>query len=131
VQAAPRGVDANTCEIVAVELTPDDAGDVSEMPHLRRTPSRGHGRPSATATSVADETMPMQRDRHLAMIARHGRIGWQHRSAYNRRCLVETTMFSARPSSAGDTLPNQRAEAKGNVLNWMTALGMPTFVRTR
>jgi Transposase DDE domain len=28
------GVDANTHEIVAVELTPDDVGDVPEIPHL-------------------------------------------------------------------------------------------------
>jgi hypothetical protein len=55
--------------------------------------------PSATiiipprATSVAGETTATQRDRHLTMIDEHGRVGWQRRSGYNRRSLVETAMF--------------------------------------
>jgi hypothetical protein len=37
------GVDADTHEIVAVELTPDDVGDVSEIPDLRQTGAPGGG----------------------------------------------------------------------------------------
>ena len=88
------------------------------------------------ATSVADETTATQRGRHLAMIARHGRMGWQRRSGYNRRSLVETAMFRYKTIIGrrlrARTLPNQRTEAKigCNVLDRMTALGMPTSVRT-
>jgi hypothetical protein len=140
-----------------VELTPDDVGDVSEVPdlldqidadiasmtadgaydgevvydavaerHLRATviiPPR--------ATSVADETRPTQRDRHLAMIDEHGRRAWQRRSGYNRRSLVETAMFRYKTvigrKLQARTLSNQKAEAKigCNVLNRMARLGMP------
>ena len=34
------------------------------------------------ATAVAKETATSQRDQHIAMIAQHGRIGWQRRSGY-------------------------------------------------
>ena len=113
------GIDADTHEIVAVELTPDDVGDVSEIPDLldqidaevaSMTADGAYDgevvydavaerHPSATViipprvTSVAGETTATQRDRHLAMIDEHGRMGWQRRSGYNRRSLVETAMF--------------------------------------
>jgi hypothetical protein len=62
------------------------------------------------ATSVAVETTTIQRDRHLAVIDVHGRMGdpaqgsarmsawngsggWQRRSGYSQRNLVETAMF--------------------------------------
>ena len=35
------------------------------------------------------ETTPTQRDQHLDNIARHGCMGWQKRSGYNFRALVE------------------------------------------
>jgi hypothetical protein len=71
------------------------------------------------------------------MIEQHGRIGWQHRSGYNRRSLVETavyrykTIIGRRLCARG--LLNQRNEAKigCNVLNRMTSLGMPVSVRRR
>jgi transposase len=155
------GVNADTHEIVAVELTSDDVGDVSEMPDLldqidaevaSMTADGAYDSeavydavaeryPEATviipprATAVADETTATQRDRHLETIARHGRMGWQRRSGYNRRSLVETAMFRyntiiGRRLNAR-TLPNQRTEAKigCNVLNRMTGLGMPTSAR--
>jgi hypothetical protein len=112
-------VDGDTHEIVAVELTSDDVGDVSEMPDLldqidadiasMTTDGAYDGEavydavaeryPEATviipprATAVADETTATQRDRHIATIEKHGRMGWQRRSGYNRRSLVETAMF--------------------------------------
>ena len=38
------------------------------------------------------EGAPTQRDRHLQSIAEHGRMGWQRRSGYTRRALVETAI---------------------------------------
>jgi hypothetical protein len=143
-------MDAGTHEIVAVELTPDDVGDISEIPHLLAqidadiaydaevvydTVAERH--PGAAVIipprviSVTDGTTATQRDQYIATIANRGRVGLQRRSGYNRRSLIETAMFRyktiigrhlhARP------LPNQRTEAKVGcgVLNRMTALGMP------
>jgi hypothetical protein len=87
------------------------------------------------ATSVAGETIATQRDRHLAMIGEHGRMGWQRRSGYNRRSLVETAMFRYKTIIGrrlqARTLPNQKTEAKigCNVLNRMARLGMPASAR--
>jgi hypothetical protein len=155
------GVDADTHEVVAVELTPDDVGDVSEVPDLldqidaEVASVTGDGaydgeavydavaerHPSATviipprATSVAGETTATQRDQHLAMIDEHGRIGWQRRSGYNQRSLVETAMFRYKTIIGrrlqARTLYNQKTEAKigCNVLNRMARLGMPASAR--
>ena len=46
--------------------------------------------PRSTAVLSEDvQTTPTQRDRHLQSIAEHGRMGWQKRSGYTRRALVE------------------------------------------
>ena len=113
------GVDADTHEIVAVELTPDDVGDVSELPELldqidteiasltadgaydgevvydavaNRHPDAETIIPPR-ATAVSNDTTSTQRDRHIATIEKHGRMGWQRRSGYNRRSLVETAVY--------------------------------------
>jgi hypothetical protein len=58
-------------------------------------------------------------------------------SGYNRRSLVETTMFRYKTVIGrrlhARTLPNQRTEAKVgcNALNRMTGLGMPVSARIR
>jgi len=44
------------------------------------------------ATAVPNKTTATQRDRHIATIERHGRMGWQRRSGYNRRSLAETAV---------------------------------------
>jgi hypothetical protein len=65
------------------------------------------------------------------MIGEHGRMGWQRRSGYNRRSLVETAMFRYKTIIGrrlqARTLPNQKTEAKigCNVVNRMARLGMP------
>jgi hypothetical protein len=157
------GVDADTHEIVAMELTPDDVGDISVMPDLldqidvqvasmtadgaydgqavydavteRHPKAAVIVPPRITAVSV--ETTATQRDKHLATIAEHGRMSWQRSSGYNRRSLVETTMFRYKTAIGrrlrARTLPNQRTEAKVgcNVLNRMTGLGMPVSARIR
>ena len=155
------GMDADTHEIVAVELTPDDVGDVSEIPHLldqidadvasmtadgaydgeavyaavaERHPGAAVIIPPR-ATAVASGATTTQRDQHIATIAKHGRMGWQRRSGYSRRSLVETAMFRYKTIIGrrlhARNLPNQRTEAKigCSVLNRMTALGMPASAR--
>jgi len=100
------GINAETLDVMAVELTPDDVGDVSAVPDLlKQIDSRvasltadgaydveavydavAERHPGATvvipprATAVGNEAATSQRDRHIAMIAQHGRIGWQRRS---------------------------------------------------
>jgi len=157
------GVDAVTHEIVAVELTPDGVGDVSEVPPLldqidadvaSMTADGAYDgdavydavterHPEAVviipprATAVPSETTPTRRDKHLAEIEKHGRIGWQRRSGYNRRSLVETAVYRYKTIVGrrlhARTLSNQRIEAKVgcNVLNRMTGLGMPASARIR
>jgi hypothetical protein len=155
------GVDAGTHEIDAVELTPDDVGDVSEIPELldqidtdvASTTADGaydgetvydavtERHPEATVvipprtTAIARETTTTQRDRHLAFIEQHGRMGWQRNSGYNRRSLAETAMYRYKTIIGrrlrARNLSTQRTEAKigCNVLNRMTGLGMPVSVR--
>ena len=157
------GVDAGTHEIVAVELTPDDVGDVSELSGLldqidanvaSLTADGAYDGDAAydavadrypgaeviippRATAVPNEITTTQRDRHIATIEKHGRMGWQRRSGYNRRGLVETAIYRYKTiinrRLQARTLPNQRTEATigCNVLNQMTYLGMPTSVRIR
>ncbi len=161
------GIDADTHDVVVAELTPDDVGDVSTVTELleqidssvatltadgaydgaydgeavynavaERHPGAAVIIPPRV-TAVANEASTSQRNRHIAMIAQHGRMGWQHRSGYNRRSLVETavyrykTIIGRRLCARG--LLNQRNEAKigCNVLNRMTSLGMPVSVRRR
>jgi transposase len=136
------GVDADTHEIVAAELTPDDVGDVSELPELldqieadiasltadgaydgeavydaiaERHPEASVIIPPRT-TAIPSETTTTQRDRHLEAIGKHGRIGWQRSSGYSRRSLVETAVYRYKTIIGrrlhARTLPNQRTEAK-------------------
>ena len=70
------------------------------------------------------------RDRHIAMIAHHGRISCQRRSGYNRKSPVETAVYRYKTiigrRLCARNLLNQRTEAKigCNALNRMTSLGM-------
>ena len=48
--------------------------------------------PRSTAVPSGDLGPPTQRDRHLAMIAEHGRLAWLVATDYGQRSLVETTM---------------------------------------
>jgi transposase len=136
------GIDAMTHEIVASELTPDDVGDVSEMPVLlEQIDSKiasmtadgaydgeavydaiAERHPEAAViipprvTAVPSESTTTQRDRHIAEIEKHGRMNWQRRSGYNRRSLVETAMYRYETIVGrrlrARTLPNQRTETK-------------------
>ena len=78
-----------------------------------------------------------QRDWHITTIEKHGRMGWQRRSSYNRRSLVETAVYRYKTIIGrrlqARTLSTQRTEAKigCNVLNRMTSFDMPASVRNR
>lgn len=155
------GIDAGTHHIVASELTPDDVGDVSEVPELLdqvdtdvasviadgaydgaavyEAVSERHPEAAVIipprSTAVTDEAPTTRRHAHVATIAKHGRMGWQRRSGYNRRSLVETGVYRYKNIIGrrlrARTLPNQRTEAKigCKVLNRMTRLGMPASAR--
>ena len=157
------GVDAGTHEIIAVALTLDDVGDVSELPGLldqidadvaSLTADGAYDgdavydavadrHPGAEviipprATAVPNETTTTQRDQHIVTIDKHGRMGWQRRSGYNRRSLIETAIYRYKTiinrRLQARTLPNQRTEARiaCDVLNRMTSFGMPASARIR
>jgi transposase len=88
-------------------------------------------------TAIPNETTTTQRDRHIAEIEEHGRMGWQRRSGYNRRSLVEIAMYRYETVVGrrlhARILPNQRTEViiGCSVLNRMTTLGMRATGRIR
>src|SRR3954463_1730718 len=92
--------------------------------------------PRATAVpSTRAESAPTQRDRHLQLIAEHGRMAWQKASGYNRRALAEATIGRFK-RVIGDGLrsrTDQRQATEMNVavavLNRMLELGRPESVR--
>jgi hypothetical protein len=115
------GMDADTGEIVAAELTTNDVDDASRVGSLLdqvegplasftgdgaydqdsvyravidRDPAAAVIVPprSTAAPSETAATKPTQRDRHLQCIAEKGRIGWQKASGYNKRSRVETAI---------------------------------------
>jgi len=115
------GVDADTGQIVAAEVTTNDVDDGSRVgplldqvtdPVASFTGDGAYDRddvygavagrhpeaavvapPRSTAVpSATADTAPTQRDRHLQMIAERGRMGWQKAAGYNRRALVEASI---------------------------------------
>ena len=78
---------------------------------------------------------PTQRDRHLQSIAEHGRLGWQKRSGYNRRSLVEVAI-SRLNRVIGDALRSRTDRRRTTeiaiavqALNRMLELGRPKSAR--
>ena len=93
-------------------------------------PPRSSAVPSNTA-----ETVPTQRDQHLQVIAKRGRMGWQRASGYNWRALVESDIARWK-RVIGDGLRSQadgrqatEVAIAANVLNRMLDLGRPEYVR--
>src|SRR3954471_3763348 len=158
------GVDADTGQIVASELTTHDVDDGSQVGPLldqvagpvvsftgdgaydrtdvygavaeRHPDARVIVPPRSTAVpSEAAETAPTERDRHLQLIAEHGRMGWQTASGYTRRALAEATIGRFK-RVIGDGLrsrTDQRQATEMNVgvmvLNRMLELGRPESAR--
>jgi hypothetical protein len=81
------------------------------------------------------ESAPTQRDRHLQTIAEHGRMGWQKRSGYSRRALVETAIsrfkqvIGAGLRSRTDRRRMTEISIAVHALNRMLELGRPKSVR--
>jgi Transposase DDE domain len=158
------GVDADTGQIVAADLTTNEVDGGSQVGPLlnqvtgpiasftgdgaydrddvygvvaERHPDAAVIAPprSTAVASAAANTAPTQRDRHLEQIAEHGRMGWQKRSGYNRRALVEAAIGRYK-RVIGDALRSrtQRRQATevaiaANALNRMLEFGPPTSVR--
>jgi hypothetical protein len=136
------GVDADTGEIVAAELTTNDIDDGSQVGPLLDQVTRpvasftGDGafdrddvygevaerHPDAAvivpprSSAVLSETAaaaPTQRDRHLRLIADRGRMAWQKVSGYNWRALVESDI-SRYKRVIGDALRSRTDRRQSN-----------------
>jgi transposase len=130
-------LDADTQEIVAAELTPDEVGNVSVLPELldqidadiasmtadgaydgeaaynavaERHPAAAVIIPPR-ATAIPSQTTTTQRDGHLAATKEHGRIAWQNSSGYGRRSLVETAMYRYKTIRSASPRPDSARSA--------------------
>jgi hypothetical protein len=125
----PIGLNAETGEIVAADLTTNDVDDASQVGSLLdqvvgpvasftgdgayvqdgvyravadHQPAAVIVPPRATAVpSATAASEPTQRDRRLQGIAEKGRIGWQKMSGYNKRSRVPSPPTT---SVAGSTV---------------------------
>jgi hypothetical protein len=158
------GVDADTGQILAAEVTNCDVDDGSQVEPLLDqitaplasfigdgaydragiydTIAKRHPDgevivpPRSTAVLSEDgEIAPSQRDRHLRCIAEHGRMGWQKRSGYTRRALVESAI-SRLKRVIGNALRSRTEHRRATeaatavqALNQMLELGRPKSVR--
>jgi hypothetical protein len=158
------GVDADTGRVVASALTTNDVDDGAQTdPLLDQVTGpvasvTGDGAydqegvyasvaerhpeaavivpPRSSAVPSADaKVAPTQRDGHLQCIAKHGRMGWQRRSGYNKRARAEAAIGRWK-QVIGDGLrsrTDERRVTEVNVavhaLNRMLELGRPNYVR--
>ena len=158
-------VDAETGMVMASTLTENDMGDPSQVAPLLDQIDAEIGSVTADGaydgaptyatvaaragdipviipphvTAVLSATVdhnPTQRDRHIEVMAAHGRLGWQKETGYDQRSLVETAMGGYKeiigPCLRARTLPGQRAQAAVGVvvLNRMLHARRPNSVRT-
>jgi Transposase DDE domain len=114
------GLDANSGEIVAFDLTDEDVDDASHVELLleQLVETRAHLWPTEPmigaefSTPFSPETRapvsfppckgavpgptaatsPTQRDRHVLWVEEHGRMNWQKASGYNMRSKVEAAI---------------------------------------
>ncbi|MBO1909300.1 IS5 family transposase [Microvirga sp. 3-52] len=158
------GIDAETGQILASELTTSDVDDGSQVEPLLdqitgslasvigdgaydqagiySTVTKRHPeadvivppRSTAVLSDIAENTLT-QRDRHLQSIAEHGRMGWQKRSGYTRRALVEASISRVK-RVIGDSLCSRTDRRRANevaiaihALNRMLELGRPKSIR--
>ena len=158
------GVDADTGRIEAVELTGREVDDGAQVGPLldqvagalaSLTGDGGYDQdrvyasvaerhpgaavivpPRATAVpSGTAETEPTRRDRHLRLIAAHGRMGWQKASGYTKRARAEAAIARWK-RVIGDGLRSRTDERRATevavaarTLNRMLELGRPNYVR--
>jgi hypothetical protein len=93
-------------------------------------PPRSSAAPSETA-----ETAPTQRDRHLQLIAKRGRMGWQKASGHNWRALIEANIGRWK-RVIGDALRSQTDARQATevaiavtVMNRTLEMGRPNYAR--
>ena len=157
------GMDADTGQIVAATLSTSDVDDASQVGILldqvgllasftadgaydqdgvygevaRRSPEAAVIVPPRSSAVPSDtaQTAPTQRDRHLQMIAKHGRRRWQKASGYHWRALVEADISRFKRVIGGElrsrTDHRRRTEIAlaVSILNQMLELGRPEYVR--
>ena len=88
--------------------------------------------PKTAVRSTAGDT---QRDHHIQVIAKQGRLAWQKITCYNLRNYVERAMQRYKRifgnTMKARALPQQKTEAWISVsaLDRMTRLGMPVSVK--
>ena len=91
--------------------------------------------PRSTAVSGKGDAPPSQRDRHIELIRKKGRMAWQQATGYGRRSLAETGIGRYKaaigPRLRARTLPGQQGEAAiaVEVLNRMIRTAKPVSVR--
>jgi Transposase DDE domain len=91
--------------------------------------------PRSTAVESGDAGPPGQRDKHIAAIAKDGRMKWQADADYGKRALIETAIgrykgLIGRRLRARSFPAQQTEVAIGcDVLNRMLACGRPESVR--
>jgi hypothetical protein len=129
------GINADSGEIVAVDLTEKDVDDASHvatlLDQLWAAPASFMGDGAYDRTAVLDAilaknptarfivppckgavpgpmaaTSPTQRDQHVLTVNAHGRMNWQKISGYNRRSKVEAAI-SRYKRVIGDTLKSR------------------------
>ena len=158
-------VDADTGEIAAHVLTAGTADDAAQVPALLgqaegsiasvTTDGAYDGEPTYAAAarqrdpppdvvipprasavpSCDDPTKQSPRDRHIQLIAEHGRMAWQKATGYGRRSLGETAIGRYKhligPTLRARTRSGQQGEAalSVQVLNRMTRIAKPISVR--
>jgi len=159
------GLDAGSGQIVAASLTAKEVDDGAEVGSLLDqitgavasfTADGGYDQdrvydgvaqrhpeaavivpPRATAVpSDTAATAPTQRDRHLQIIAEHGRMAWQKASGYTTRARAETAIGRFK-QVIGDGLRSRtdgrratEVDIAVHALNRMVELGRPNYVRT-
>jgi hypothetical protein len=159
------GLDAGTGQIITVVLTTNDVDDGSQVGPLLDQIAEpvasltGDGaydqegvyasvaarHPEAVvvvpprATAVASQTAeaePTQRDRHLLLIAKKGRMGWQKASGYNKRAKAESAIGRYK-QVIGDGLRSRKDSRRATevaiavgALNRMLEFGRSNYVRT-
>jgi len=159
------GLDAGSGQIVAASLTAKEVDDGAEVGPLldqitgavasftgdggydqdRVYASVAERHPEAAVvvpprvTAVPSETAataPTQRDRHLQIIAEHGRAAWQKASGYTTRARAEAAIGRFK-QVIGDGLRSRADERRAtevdvavHALNRMSELGRPNYVRS-
>ena len=91
--------------------------------------------PRQTATVSGNRDGPTERDCHIEMIRKHGRMAWQRATDYGRRSMVEIAIGRYK-AVVGDRLRARDDDAQitevvigVKILNRMTCLAKPVFVR--